>query len=95
MTTFAALATGRRNLAQRLTRFVAEPPPGGLSGYQVDQVLQAIELLCEERFAEGERLMLQAERADAFEPAGYQPIGRETAAGLAARLAAVLPGGDE
>jgi hypothetical protein len=39
----------------------------------------AIEQLEEERFAEGERMMSEAERPDLYEPAGYvanEPIDR-------------------
>jgi hypothetical protein len=42
-----------------------------LTPWQLGQVREAIEQLEEERFAEGERKMSEAERPDLYEPAGY------------------------
>jgi hypothetical protein len=42
-----------------------------LTPWQLRQVREAIEQLEEERFAEGERKMSEAERPDLYEPAGY------------------------
>jgi hypothetical protein len=42
-----------------------------LTPWQLRQVREAIEQLGEERFAEGERKMSEAERPDLYEPAGY------------------------
>ena len=50
-----------------------------LNPWQLSQVRQAIEQLEEERFAEGERTMSEAERRDLYEPAGHvvkEPIDR-------------------
>lgn len=67
-------ATARRNLAQRIDRFLNEtgaPAVLDPSGYQAAQVRTAIALLDEERFADGERAMMYAERANAFRPADF------------------------
>jgi hypothetical protein len=42
-----------------------------LTPWQLRKVQSAIEQLEEERFAEGERTMSEAERPDLYEPAGY------------------------
>jgi hypothetical protein len=42
-----------------------------LTPWQLRQVQGAIEQLEEERFAEGERTMSEAERPDLYEPGGY------------------------
>ena len=65
--------TARRNLAQRIANLLRKA--GGdelkLTPWQLGQVREAIEHLEEERFAEGERKMSEAERSDLYEPAGY------------------------
>ena len=61
-----------------------------LTPWQLGQVLEAIEQLEEERFAEGERTMSEAEQHDLYEPAGYvanEPIDRRH---LVDQLAAVV-----
>ena len=86
------IITARRNLAQRIANLLRKA--GGdelsLTSWQLGQVREAIEQLGEERFAEGERTMSEAERADLYEPAGYvasEPIGRRL---LVDQLAAVV-----
>jgi hypothetical protein len=66
------IITARRNLAQRIANLLRKA--GGelkLTPWQLGQVREAIEQLEEERFAEGERKMSEAERPDLYEPAGY------------------------
>ena len=66
------IITARRNLAQRIANLLRKA--GGdelkLKPWQLGQVREVIEQL-EERFAEGERKMSEAERPDLYEPAGY------------------------
>jgi hypothetical protein len=75
------IITARRNLAQRIANLLRKA--GGdelkLTPWQLGQVREAIEQLEEERFAEGERTMSEAERRDLYEPDGYvakEPIAR-------------------
>lgn len=89
----SAHATARRNLVQRIDRFLWErigPSTTDLSDWQANQVLKAIELLEGEQFAGGERAMMKAEKAAIFEPAGYAVAGRSTAGQLLERLSRVL-----
>ena len=86
------IITARRNLSQRIANLLRKV--GGdelkLTPWQLGQVREAIEQLEEERFAEGERTMSEAERCDLYEPAGY--VAAETIEGrhLADQLAAVV-----
>jgi hypothetical protein len=86
------IITARRNLAQRIANLLRKA--GGdelkLTPWQLGQVREAIEQLEEERFADGERTMSEAERRDLYEPAGY--VAAETIEGrhLADQLAAVI-----
>jgi hypothetical protein len=73
------IITARRNLAQRISKLLLKGGEIGLTPWQLRQVQGAIEQLEEERFAEGERTMSEAERSDLYEPAGYvtnEPIDR-------------------
>ena len=86
------IITARRNLAQRIANLLRKA--GGdelkLTPWQLGPVREAIEQLGEERFAERERKMSEAERPDLYEPAGYvtnEPINRQH---LVDRLAAVV-----
>jgi hypothetical protein len=86
------IITARRNLAQRITNLLRKAGDGelALNPWQLSQVQKAIEQLEEGRFAEGERTMSEAERADLYEPAGYvvnEPIDRRH---LVDQLAAVV-----
>jgi hypothetical protein len=70
------------NLVQRITKLLLQVGCGklNLTPWQLSKVQKAIEQLEEERFAEGERTMSEAERADLYEPAGYvarDAIGRQ------------------
>ena len=61
-----------------------------LTSWQLSHVCKAIEQLEEERFAEGERTMSEAELPNLYEPAGYvakEPIDRRH---LVDQLAAVV-----
>jgi hypothetical protein len=82
MPSLSALASARRNLADRIERFlrdqIAHPTPD-LTGWQTDGVLAAIEALSAEEFEDGEYAMLKAEKADMFEPPDYVPAVRRDA----------------
>jgi hypothetical protein len=69
------IVTARRNLVQRISKLLREEGNGelNLTPWQFSQVREAIEQLEEERLAEGERTMSEAERADLYEPGGYVP----------------------
>jgi hypothetical protein len=88
------IITARRNLAQRIANLLRKAGGGELSltPWQLSRMRDAIEQLKEERFAEGERTMSEAERRDLYEPAGYvaaEPIeGRHLVEQLAAVVAA-------
>ena len=86
------ITTARRNLAQRIANLLRKAGGGELNPtpWQLSQMREAIEQLEEERFAEGERTMSEAERHDLYEPAGYvakEPIDRRQ---LVDHLAAVV-----
>jgi hypothetical protein len=86
------IVTARRNLVQRITNLLRKAGGGelNLTRWQLSQVREAIEQLEEERFAEGERTMSEAERRDLYEPAGYvaaEPIEQRY---LVDQLAAVV-----
>ena len=61
--------TARRNLVQRIANLLRKAADGelALNPWQLSQVREAIEHLEEERFAEGERTMSEAERADLYD----------------------------
>lgn len=86
------IATARRNLVQRIDNLLRRVAAGTLepTAWQIDQVQRAIEQLEEERFAEGERTMSEAERPDLYQPAGYAGAGPAEPARLVDRLAAVV-----
>jgi hypothetical protein len=65
------IVTARRNLAQRISKLLCREGEISLTPWQLRKVQSAIEQLEEERFAEGERTMSEAERPDLYEPAGY------------------------
>ena len=70
----SAHSTARRNLAQRIERFLREQvamPTPTMKVWQADQVFVAIELLDGQHFADGEHALLKAEKALIFEPADY------------------------
>lgn len=68
------IATGRRNLAQRIEALLAkirdQHTPS--AAWQLDQVAQALSELEGERFAHGESTIAKAERPDLFQPAAYR-----------------------
>jgi len=75
------IITARRNLVQRISNLLRKAENGeiSLTPWQLSEVQEAIEQLEEERFAEGERTMSEAERAELYEPAGSvasEPIDR-------------------
>jgi hypothetical protein len=65
------IITARRNLAQRISKLLLKGGEIDLTPWQLRQVQRALEQLEEERFAEGERTMSEAERLDLYEPDGY------------------------
>ena len=65
------IVTARRNLAQRISKLLLKGGEANLTTWQLCQVQAAIGQLQEERFAEGERTMSEAERPDLYEPDGY------------------------
>lgn len=77
-------------IEQLLNAQQALPSPT-LTGWQADTVLQAIEALDEERFADGENSMMKAERPDLWEPKGYGPAAKVDVARLVELLAKALP----
>jgi hypothetical protein len=84
------IVTARRNLAQRISKLLLKGGEANLTAWQLYQVQAAIGQLEEERFAEGERTMSEAERADLYEPGGCvakEPIERQR---LIDQLAAVV-----
>jgi hypothetical protein len=64
------IVTARCNLVQRISNLLRKEE-NALTPWQLRQVQGAIEQLEEERFAEGERTMSEAERPDLYEPGGY------------------------
>jgi hypothetical protein len=84
------IVTSRRNLAQRISKLLLKGGEISLTPWQLRQLQGAIEQLEEERFAEGERTMAEAERADLYEPAGYLPEVPIERRHLTDRLAAVV-----
>jgi hypothetical protein len=65
------IITARRNLAQTIGKLLLKGEEIDLTPWQLRQVQRALEQLEEERFAEGERTMSEAERSDLYEPDGY------------------------
>ena len=83
------IVTARRNLVQRISNLLRKAEAGGidLTPWQLFQVQGAIGQLEEERFAEGERTMSEAELPNLYEPAGFvtdAPIDRRLADAVAA-----------
>jgi hypothetical protein len=65
------IVTARRNLVHRINKLLLNGAEVSLTPWQLRQVQAAVEQLEEERYAEGERTMSEAERPDLYEPAGY------------------------
>lgn len=65
------IVTARRNLVQRISTLLRKAEAGeiDLTPWQLCEVQEAIEQLEQERFAEGERTMSEAERACTSRPA--------------------------
>ena len=89
-----ANVTARRNLSQRIERLLdlhRADPTHGLTGYQADKILDAIDHLQGGHFSDGEWMVLNAERRDLFEPRNYVRRGAPIDLGaLVARLKLVL-----
>jgi len=84
------IVTARRNLVHRISKLLLKRGEFDLTPWQLHRARNAIDLLEEERFAEGERTMSEAELPDLYEPAGYvakEPIEPQR---LIDRLAAVV-----
>ena len=79
----AAMATARRNLSQRIERLLKK---ADAAPWQLDQMLRAIDAMEEERFADGERTMMKAERPDLWEPKDYLPSNRKDGGHVIERL---------
>jgi hypothetical protein len=91
----AAHNTARRNLAQRIERFLREQEAMStptLTGWQADQVLAAIELLEADRFAEAEHVITKAERPELWDAPSYKPTHLQNLPQLLDRLQQVLAG---
>lgn len=91
----SANASARRRLVWCIEAFLRKQttwPTIALTAWQADQVLVAIEMLDAEMFAEGERIMMQVEKATIFEPASYVPVNRNDVGQLFGRLASVVKG---
>ena len=86
------IVTARRNLVQRISNLLRKAEAGEirLTPWQLSEVQAAIEQLEAERFAEGERTMSEAERADLYEPAGYVATEPIEGPHLVEQLAAVV-----
>lgn len=87
MTNPSGHTTARRNLAQRIERFLRAH---ALTDWQADQLLVAIECLEAGEFASGERIMMYVDKARIFEPIGYVPEAARDARQLLNRLQQVL-----
>lgn len=89
-----ANVTARRNLSQRIERLLdlhRADPAHGLTGYQADKILDAIDHLQGGHLSDGEWMVLNAERRDLFEPRNYVRRGAAIDLGaLMARLKLVL-----
>jgi hypothetical protein len=84
----------RRDLSQRIERLLdlhRADPVQGLTGYQVDKILDAMNHLQGGHFSDSEWMVLNAERCDLFEPRNYMRRGGPIdVATLTARLKLVL-----
>ena len=67
----SAHSTARRNLEQRIERFLSNAGAREIGAWECGQLVQAIEHLRDGNFLDGERSMLYAERSQAFEPANF------------------------
>ena len=89
-----SVPTARRDLSQRIERLLdlhRADPVQGLTGYQVDKLLDAMDHLQGGHFSDCEWMVLNAERSDLFEPRNYMRRGGPIDVGtLAARLKLVL-----
>lgn len=87
-------ATARLDLGLRIEGLLdkrSSSPVRELTSFQSDRVLLALRQLKDGYFADGQWAMLQAERADLFEPNGYASRGKPaTVEELAERLKRVL-----
>lgn len=83
----SAHATARRNLAQRIERFLRAQIP---SDWQADQVMVAIEMLDAERFSDGERVMMYVEKPKVWAPVEYSSVERRDARELLEQLHKML-----
>lgn len=94
ITSSQANVTARRNLSQRIERLLdlhRADPARGLTGYQADKILDAIDHLQGGHFSDGEWMVLNAERSDLFEPRNYVRRGAPIDLGaLMARLKLLL-----
>jgi hypothetical protein len=66
------IVTARRNLVQRITKLLLKADEI-LTPWQLCHLQGAIKQLEEERFADGERKMSEAERPDLYEPSDHVP----------------------
>jgi hypothetical protein len=84
------IVTARRNLAQRISKFLLQGGEVNSRIWQFRQVQGAIKQLEDERFAEGQRTMSEAERPDLYEPGGYVATGPIDRQHLVDQLTAVV-----
>ncbi len=94
ITSSQANVAARRNLSQRIERLLElhrADPARGLTGYQADKILDAMDHLQGGHLSDGEWMVLNAERSDLFEPRNYVRRGAPIDLGtLMVRLKQVL-----
>ena len=73
-----ALVTARRNLAQRIERFLVDPDRATVESdaWEAEHVQKALACLEMDDHAAGEWAMLKVEKAEAFRPVNFSPTAR-------------------
>ena len=90
-----AVATARRNLAQRIGRLIKamETEPREPTSWEAHYTVIALQLLEAERYADGEWIVLHAERPDIFDtPIHPTPLPVDASVATTAELRARLAG---
>lgn len=84
--------TAKRNLAQRIARFLKSEAAAKMTAWQADQAVLAMTCLIQHRFPEGERAMMNAELGKTTEPAGYESGHAVTTVDLLERFDRAMKG---